>query len=52
MAMCSETKLPVCTSKGNRYKDISKIFDVKIINANLILKHNSPEEIFKKAKIL
>lgn len=50
--MCSETKLPVCTSKGLRYKDISKIFDVKIINKDLILKYDTPEAIFNKVKIL
>lgn len=52
IAMCSETKLPLCTSKGKRYKDISKIFDVKIINTDLILKYDTPEAIFKKVKIL
>lgn len=50
--MCSETKLPLFSSNELRYKDISKIFKVKLINKELILKSNSPEQIFKKAKIL
>ncbi len=50
--MCAETKLPLFTSKVNRYKVISKFFKVKLISKEIIIDHNSPEIIFKKAKIL
>ncbi len=50
--MCSETKLPLFTSNEIRYKELSKIFKVKLISKEIIITCNSPEMIFKKAKIL
>lgn len=50
--MCSETKLPLLSSDELRYKDISKILKVKLISTEIVCNNNSPELIFKKAKIL
>lgn len=50
--MCAETGLPLVTSKEERYKNISKFFKVKLINKEIIIAGDSPELIFKKAKIL
>jgi len=45
--MCSETKLPLLTSNMNRYKDISKIFNVKLINKEIIIASDTAEQILK-----
>lgn len=52
MALCAETKLPIFTSNEIRYKELSKIFKVKLISKEIIIASSSPEMIFKKAKIL
>ena len=52
MTMCVETKLPMITLNENRYKHLSERFNVKLIRKEIIIQNNSPEIIFKKAKIL
>lgn len=52
ITMCAETKLPIFTSNEIRYKELSKIFKVKLISKEIIIKCNTSEMIFKKAKIL
>jgi cell fate regulator YaaT (PSP1 superfamily) len=52
MSMCAETNLPVFTFNERRYKKLSAILKVKIIRKELVVKYNSPEMIYKKAKIL
>ncbi|MCY7361250.1 MAG: hypothetical protein LH629_04160 [Ignavibacteria bacterium] len=52
VSICMETKLPFLTLNEKNYKEIFRINKVKFINKDLILQNNSPEIIFKKAKIL
>ncbi|MEO6694822.1 MAG: hypothetical protein ABIY50_08760 [Ignavibacteria bacterium] len=52
MTMCVETKLPMITLNENRYIHLSERFNVKLISKEIIIQNNSPEIIFKKAKIL
>jgi len=52
ISMCIETKLPLLTLNENIYKDLSNYFKVKLISKEIIIQNNSPEIIFKKAKIL
>lgn len=52
ITMCAETKLPLFTLNESRYKNLSDYFKVKLISKEIIIQNNSPEIIFKKAKIL
>ena len=51
LALCSETKLPIFSLDTSRYRVLGRKFGVKTIEKELILKYNSPQEIYNKAKI-
>ncbi len=51
-AICKETKLPMFTLNTDRYKDLFRIYGMKLISKEAIEKNNSSEIILKKAKIL
>ena len=51
-AVCMETKLPFLTLNEKKYSQLSGIFKLKLISKECIIQNNSPEIIFKKAKIL
>lgn len=51
-AVCTETKLPLFTLNENKYSQLTGSFNLKIISKEIIIQNNSPEVIFKKAKIL
>ena len=51
-AVCLETKLPLLTLNEYKYSQLSALFKLKLISKEIIIRNNSPEVIFKKAKIL
>lgn len=51
-AVCVETKLPLLTLNENKYSQLSALFKLKLISKEIIIQNNSPEVIFKKAKLL
>ncbi len=51
-AICIETRLPMFTLNTKRYKNLFRIFKLKLISKDVIEKNNSSEIILNKAKIL